>query len=103
MERGLSRTFGWSWEERRWSAAAAPRRGADDGGSAPAWWCSGDGRKGRPGSGVLVERGEASGAVGLENVGARRPVHDELGSPAVMAAGGLGMGVARAVGLGVIL
>ena len=42
-----------------------------------------------------MERGEASGAVGLENVGARRPVHDELGSPAVMAAGGLGMGVAR--------
>ena len=39
----------------------------------------------------------------MENVGARRPVHDELGSPAVMAAGGLGMGAARAVGLGVVL
>ena len=50
-----------------------------------------------------MERGEASGAVGLENVGARRTVHNELGSPAVMAAGGLGMGVVRAVGLGVVL
>ena len=103
MERGLSRTFEWSWEERRWSAVAAPRRGADGGGSAPARWCSSNGRKGRLGSGVLVERGEASGAVGLENVGARRTVHNELGSPAVMAAGGLGMGVACAVGLGVVL
>ena len=103
MERGSRATFRWSWVERRWSAAAAPRRGADGGGSAPARWCSGDGRKGRPGSGVSVERGEASGAVGLENVGARRPVHDELGSPAVMAAGGLAMGAARAVGLGVVL
>ena len=102
-ERRLRCTFGWPWLDGRWPEEAGPRRVVAGGGSARWWRCSGGVSEGRSGSGVLVERGEASGAVGLENVGARRTVHNELGSPAVMAAGGLGMGVARAVGLGVVL
>ena len=76
MERGLSRTFGWSWEERRWSAAAAPRRGVDGGGSAPAWRRSAGRRARRLGRRALVEVWEGGGVAGLGNVGPGRPVRD---------------------------
>ena len=56
-ERGSRATFRWSWVERRWSVAAAPRRGADGGGSGRRRSCSGEGmrlRTGRRASGGRV-------------------------------------------------
>ena len=44
---------------------AAPRRGADDGGSVPARWCSGDRRKGLPGWEGSLGLGQSVQGVGL--------------------------------------
>ena len=78
MERGSRATFQWSWVERRWSAAAAPRRGADGGGSVPARWCSDDDGVGDLGRGGSVEVWEGYGEARSGNEGRKRPVRGEL-------------------------
>ena len=100
MERGLRATFLWSWVERRWSAAAAPQRGADGGGSAPARRRSAGRRAGRPGHRASVEVWEDGGVAGLGNVGLGRPVRDELSLPAALTRRTGNGGLARDVVLG---
>src|SRR6185437_3158591 len=56
-ERGSRATFRWSWVERRWSVAAAPRRGADGGGSGRRRSCSGEGMRLRTGRRASGGRG----------------------------------------------
>ena len=78
MDRGSSSTSGRPRLVGRWPEATSPQRSRAGGGGVPPRRCSSGNGEGRPGSGVSVERGEASGSDGWGNAGQERAGHGEL-------------------------